>query len=64
MRRAATASRPTTSCCAAATAIRVFTPAKRLIGETDGKLMAGEVMAHIRKLGTVATKPEGRIVIR
>jgi 5'-nucleotidase/UDP-sugar diphosphatase len=42
----------------------VFTPAKRLIGETDGKLMAGEVMAHIRKLGTVATKPEGRIVIR
>lgn len=42
----------------------VFTGQKRLIGETDGKLMAGEVMAHIRKLGTVTTKPEGRIVIR
>ena len=42
----------------------VFVPAKRLIGETDGKLMAGEVMAHIRKLGTVTAKPEGRIVIR
>jgi 5'-nucleotidase / UDP-sugar diphosphatase len=42
----------------------VFTPAKRLIGETDGKLLAGEVMAHIRKLGTVTVRPEGRIVIR
>ncbi|HEX8165763.1 MAG TPA: bifunctional UDP-sugar hydrolase/5'-nucleotidase [Beijerinckiaceae bacterium] len=37
---------------------------KRLIGDTDGKLMAGEVMAHIRSLGTVEAKPEGRIVIR
>ncbi|HEX8665427.1 MAG TPA: bifunctional UDP-sugar hydrolase/5'-nucleotidase [Beijerinckiaceae bacterium] len=42
----------------------VFTAQKRLIGETDGKLMAGEVMAHMRRLGTVAAKPEGRIVIR
>jgi 5'-nucleotidase/UDP-sugar diphosphatase len=42
----------------------MFAGRKRLIGETDGKLMAGEVMAHIRKLGTVTAKPEGRIVIR
>jgi 2',3'-cyclic-nucleotide 2'-phosphodiesterase (5'-nucleotidase family) len=35
-----------------------------LIGPTDGKLLANEVMAYIRKLGTVAAKPEGRIVIR
>jgi 5'-nucleotidase / UDP-sugar diphosphatase len=42
----------------------VFAPAKRLIGETDGKLLAGEVMAYIRKLGTVTAKAEGRIVIR
>jgi 5'-nucleotidase/UDP-sugar diphosphatase len=42
----------------------MFTPQKRLIGDTDGKLMAGEVMAHIRKLGTVTSQPEGRIVLR
>lgn len=34
------------------------------VGGTDGKLMAGEVMAHIRKLGTVGTGTENRIVIR
>lgn len=42
----------------------VFAGQKRLVGETDGKLLAGEVMAHIRKLGAVTAKPEGRIVIR
>jgi 2',3'-cyclic-nucleotide 2'-phosphodiesterase (5'-nucleotidase family) len=35
-----------------------------LIGPTDGKLMANEVMVHVRRLGTVSARPEGRIVIR
>jgi 2',3'-cyclic-nucleotide 2'-phosphodiesterase (5'-nucleotidase family) len=34
------------------------------VGGTDGKLMAGEVMAHIRKLGTVSPGTENRITIR
>ena len=34
------------------------------IAGTDGKLIAGEVMAHIRKLGTVSPGTENRIVIR
>jgi 2',3'-cyclic-nucleotide 2'-phosphodiesterase (5'-nucleotidase family) len=42
----------------------VFTGQMRLIGETDGKLVAGEAMAYMRRLGTIETKPEGRIVIR
>ena len=37
---------------------------KVLIGTTDGKLMANEVMVYIRKLGTVDAKVEGRIVMR
>ena len=37
---------------------------KALIGATDGKLMANEVMAYIRRLGTVEAKVEGRLVIR
>jgi len=41
-----------------------FGKGKVLIGVTDGKLMANEVMAYVRKLGTVDTKVEGRIVIR
>ena len=41
-----------------------LTRGKPLIGGTDGRLMAGEVMAHIRKLGTVTEPGEGRIVIR
>ena len=37
---------------------------RALIGKTDGKLMANVVMAYVRTLGTVATKPEGRIVLQ
>jgi 5'-nucleotidase/UDP-sugar diphosphatase len=37
---------------------------RTLIGLTDGKLMANEVMVHARSLGTIDLKPEGRIVIR
>jgi 5'-nucleotidase/UDP-sugar diphosphatase len=33
-----------------------------LIGATDGKLVANEVMVHLRKLGTIAPEIEGRIV--
>ena len=35
-----------------------------LVGGTDGKPIAGEVMAHIRKLGTITARPEGRILMR
>ncbi len=37
---------------------------KVLIGDTDGKLLANEVMSYVRKLQTVNVKTEGRIVIR
>lgn len=37
---------------------------RTLIGETDGKLMANEVMTYVRKLGTVNAKVEGRIILR
>ncbi len=35
-----------------------------LIGATDGKLLANEVMVYIRRLGVVEAHTEGRIVIR
>ena len=41
-----------------------LTRGKPLIGGTDGKLMAGEVMAYIRKLGTVGAPAGRRILIR
>lgn len=37
---------------------------KKLIGDTDGKLMANEVMVYVRKLGTVQTKVEGRLTVK
>ena len=37
---------------------------KMLIGLTDGKLMANEVMVYIRRAGTVTAKVEGRITIK
>jgi 5'-nucleotidase / UDP-sugar diphosphatase len=37
---------------------------KVLVGLTDGKLMANEVMVHARRLGNIDAKPEGRIVLR
>jgi 5'-nucleotidase/UDP-sugar diphosphatase len=41
-----------------------FTKGRVLIGTTDGKLMANEVMAYVRKKGTVDAKIEGRVVVR
>jgi 2',3'-cyclic-nucleotide 2'-phosphodiesterase (5'-nucleotidase family) len=41
-----------------------FTKGRVLIGQTDGKLLANEVMAYVRKKGTVDAKVEGRIVVR
>jgi 2',3'-cyclic-nucleotide 2'-phosphodiesterase (5'-nucleotidase family) len=41
-----------------------FTRGRVLIGTTDGKLMANEVMVYVRKKGTVDAKVEGRIVVR
>jgi 2',3'-cyclic-nucleotide 2'-phosphodiesterase (5'-nucleotidase family) len=37
---------------------------RTLIGLTDGKLMANEVMVYLRRLGTVDAKVEGRSVLK
>ncbi|MFN3671473.1 MAG: bifunctional metallophosphatase/5'-nucleotidase, partial [Bosea sp. (in: a-proteobacteria)] len=37
---------------------------RTLVGMTDGKLMANEVMIYLRRLGTVDAKVEGRIVLK
>ncbi|WP_449256060.1 bifunctional metallophosphatase/5'-nucleotidase [Bosea sp. (in: a-proteobacteria)] len=37
---------------------------RTLIGVTDGKLMANEVMVYLRRLGTVEARVEGRAVIK
>lgn len=37
---------------------------KTLIGMTDGKLMANEVMVYLRRLGTVDAKIDGRIALK
>jgi 5'-nucleotidase / UDP-sugar diphosphatase len=37
---------------------------RTIIGLTDGKLLASEVMTYVRKLGTVEAKAEGRIVLK
>ncbi len=41
-----------------------LTRGRTLIGVTDGRLMANEVMIHARRLGTINVRAEGRIVIR
>jgi 2',3'-cyclic-nucleotide 2'-phosphodiesterase (5'-nucleotidase family) len=41
-----------------------FTRGRVLLGVVDGKLMANEVMAYVRRKGTVDPKVEGRIVVR
>ena len=35
---------------------------KTLIGGTDGKLLANEVMVHVKRLGTIEQRTQGRIV--
>jgi hypothetical protein len=42
----------------------VLTGAKVLSGDRDGKLIANDVMVHIRKLGKVTPLVDGRITIR
>ena len=37
---------------------------RTLIGMTDGKLMANEVMVYLRRLGTIDAKVEGRAVLK
>jgi 2',3'-cyclic-nucleotide 2'-phosphodiesterase (5'-nucleotidase family) len=37
---------------------------KILVGASDGRLLANEVMAYVRRLRSVNIKPEGRITIR
>jgi len=41
----------------------VFRKAKSVIGERHSKLMANDVMVHLRQLGTVTAKVEGRITV-
>ena len=36
---------------------------RTLVGKTDGRLLADIVMSHIRTLGTIRAKVEGRIVL-
>ena len=59
-----TRSRPTTSWRAAATATPCSRDAARLLPDPDAPLLANEVMDYIRKLGTVKTGVEGRIVVK
>jgi 5'-nucleotidase / UDP-sugar diphosphatase len=42
----------------------VLAKGRIIIGPTDGRRVSNEVMAYIRRLGTVDIRPEGRIVIR
>lgn len=41
-----------------------FTGGKVLVNANNGKLMANDVMAYIRKIGTVTNKVDGRIVMK
>jgi 5'-nucleotidase/UDP-sugar diphosphatase len=42
----------------------MFRDAKRLVTDVDGPLISNEVMAYLRKLGTVKTGIQGRIVFK
>lgn len=42
----------------------MFRDAKQLVTDVDGPLISNEVMAYLRKLGTVKTGVEGRIVFK
>lgn len=41
-----------------------FAAAKRITPDHDAKLLANEVMVHLRRLGSVTAAPEGRIVLK
>ena len=42
----------------------MFVNDARLLPDPDGPLLANDVMVHIRRLGTVKTGVEGRIVLK
>jgi 2',3'-cyclic-nucleotide 2'-phosphodiesterase (5'-nucleotidase family) len=42
----------------------MFRDAKRLIPDADGPLMANDVMVYLKKIGTVKTGVDGRIVFK
>jgi 2',3'-cyclic-nucleotide 2'-phosphodiesterase (5'-nucleotidase family) len=42
----------------------VFADAVRLLPDLDAPLLANEVMVHIRRLGTIKTGVEGRVVVK
>ena len=41
-----------------------FRDAKQLIRDFDGPLVVNEVMAYVRKIGTVRTGVEGRLILK
>ena len=42
----------------------MFADAPRLLPDADAPLLANDVMVYVRKLGTVKTGVEGRIVVK
>ena len=42
----------------------MFRDAKQLVSDVDGPLISNDVMVYLRKLGTVKTGVEGRIVFK
>jgi hypothetical protein len=42
----------------------MFVNDARLLPDPDGPLLANDVMVYVRKLGTVKTGVEGRIVLK
>ena len=42
----------------------MFADATRLLPDPDAPLLANDVMVYVRKLGTVKTGVEGRIVLK
>jgi 2',3'-cyclic-nucleotide 2'-phosphodiesterase (5'-nucleotidase family) len=42
----------------------IFRSARRLLPDGDGPLMANEILAYLKKIGTVKTGAEGRIVLK
>jgi 2',3'-cyclic-nucleotide 2'-phosphodiesterase (5'-nucleotidase family) len=42
----------------------MFRDAEHLVRDYDGPLMANEVMAHVRRLGTVRSTVDGRMTVK
>jgi 5'-nucleotidase / UDP-sugar diphosphatase len=42
----------------------MFRDAEHLVRDYDGPLMANEVMAHVRRLGTIHSTVDGRVTVK